>query len=105
EPAFALPRKRMCDYALRVSDIWKVAKANLCFLLRSRKVRKEKHSNYCCYFYLHSLARMVRFVFARNVTLRTSRSYQLEKVDTGPMALMGRLPTPPVPKLPLTRQP
>src|SRR6478672_1817984 len=52
-----------------MSDVWKMAEPNRRLLLRSRKVRKEKHSNYCCYFYFHSLGEMVRFVFAKNVTL------------------------------------
>jgi len=41
------------DYALRVSDVWKMAESNRRFLFRSRKVRKEKHSNYCCDLCFH----------------------------------------------------
>jgi len=64
-----LPRERVCDYALRMSDVWEMAESNRCLLLCSRKMRKEKHSNYRCDFCFHSLEGMVRFVFAKNVTL------------------------------------
>jgi hypothetical protein len=64
----ALPRKRMRDYTLRMSDVWEMAKSNRRFRLRSRKVRKKKQSNYCCYSYFHTFGEMGRFVLAKNVT-------------------------------------
>jgi len=42
KPAFALPRKSVSDYALRMSDVRKMPESNRRLLLRSRKVRKEK---------------------------------------------------------------
>jgi hypothetical protein len=47
------------NYALRMSDVWKMSKSNRDLLLRSRKVRKEKQSNYCgdvCFHWWFSMA-------------------------------------------------
>jgi hypothetical protein len=48
-----LPGKRVCDHALRMSDVWKMTESNRRLLLRTRKGRKEKHSNYCCDLCFH----------------------------------------------------
>jgi hypothetical protein len=53
KPAFALPRKRMRDYALRMSDVWKMAESNRRLLLCSPKIWKQKQSDYRCDLYFH----------------------------------------------------
>src|SRR5437870_3898895 len=55
KPAFTLPRECVRDYALRMSDVWKMPESNRGLLLGSRKRRpKQEYSNNCCYFYFHN---------------------------------------------------
>src|SRR5207245_4660807 len=55
KPALALAGERVCDYSLRMSDVWKMTKSNRCLLLRMyKRCPKRKDSDNCCYFYFHS---------------------------------------------------
>jgi hypothetical protein len=49
-----LPRKSVCDYALRMSDVWEMAEPNCGFLFCGGKRSKTKNrGSYRCYYLFH----------------------------------------------------